>query len=143
MADQTTFPTLSDDEMRDSLELFATALAGISERIDNQTEMLAKVNLRATEARSAAVGAQNQTDPKLYGELMAKTGDNRIREISTDLETTEHNLSVETQKLAGAIKHLTDQRSDLVKSLCGREATRRKQSCALIILTQQTLMFRA
>jgi len=27
--DQPAFPTLSDDEMRDSLELFATALAGM------------------------------------------------------------------------------------------------------------------
>lgn len=55
--DQPAFPTLSDDEMRDSLELFATALAGMSERIDEQGKLLAKVNLRATEARSAAVGA--------------------------------------------------------------------------------------
>ena len=52
MADQPTFPTLSDDEMRDSLELFATALAGMFERIDEQGKLLSKVNLRATEARS-------------------------------------------------------------------------------------------
>ena len=34
MTDQPTFPTLSDDKMRDSRELFATALAGMFERID-------------------------------------------------------------------------------------------------------------
>ena len=95
--DQPAFPTLSDDEMRDSLELFATALAGMSERMDEQGKLLAKVNLRATEARSAAVGAQEQTNPKLYGELIAKTVDAKLNEITADLIATEHNFSVERE----------------------------------------------
>jgi hypothetical protein len=98
--DQPALPTLSDDELRDSLELFATGLASLSERIDEQSKMLAKVNLRGTEARFAAVGAQSQTDSKVYGELIAKTVDKRIREIAADLDVTEHNLSAETHKLA-------------------------------------------
>ena len=120
--DQPAFPTLSDDEMRDSLELFATALAGMSERMDEQGKLLAKVNLRATEARSAAVGAQDQTNPKLYGELIAKTVDAKLNDVTADLIATEHNFSVEREKLAGAVKHLTDQRADLINRICAREA---------------------
>lgn len=49
--DQPAFPTCSvSDAVHDCLELFATALAGM----DEQGKLLAKVNLRETEARSAA-----------------------------------------------------------------------------------------
>ena len=119
--DQPAFPTLSEDEMRDSLELFATALAGMSERMDEQGKLLAKVNLRATEARSAAVGAQDQTNPKLYGELIAKIVDTKLNDVTADLIATEHNFSVEREKLAGVVKHLTDQRADLINRICERE----------------------
>ena len=122
MSDQPAFPTLSDDEMRESLELFATALASLSERVDVQTEMLGKVNLRATEARSAAVGAQKQTDPKLYGELMAKTVDNRIKDVSADLVATEHNLTVEIAKLVEVAAGVARQRADVLQDVGDREA---------------------
>jgi hypothetical protein len=49
--DQPALPTLLDDELRDSLELFATGLASLSERIYEQSKVLAKGNLRRTEAR--------------------------------------------------------------------------------------------
>ncbi|MFT4960858.1 MAG: hypothetical protein ACI92Z_001943 [Paracoccaceae bacterium] len=39
--DQPAFSALSDDEMRESFELFATALASLSERIDVQNGKLA------------------------------------------------------------------------------------------------------
>jgi hypothetical protein len=51
--------------------------------------MLAKVNPRATGPRSAAVGAQKQADPKLYGELIIVTVNTKIRDVSADLVATD------------------------------------------------------
>jgi rubrerythrin len=53
--------------------------------MDEQGKLLAKVNHRATEARSADVAAQEQTNLKLYRELIAKTGDDKIIDVTADL----------------------------------------------------------
>ena len=65
---------------------------------------------------------QDQTNPKLYGDLIAKTVDDKINDVVVDLINTEHNFSVEREKLASTVKHLTDQRADLINRICEREA---------------------
>lgn len=61
----------------------------MSERIDEQGKLLANVNLRATGALSAVVRAQDQTNPKLYGELIAKTVDAKLNDVTADLISIE------------------------------------------------------
>ena len=70
--------SLSDDDLRETLDLLATAVASISDRVDDQTRVLDRVNKTATEARSAAFAAQKQTDPEHYGEIVGATIDGRI-----------------------------------------------------------------
>ena len=48
---------LSDDDLRETLDLLATAVASISDRVDDHTRVLDRVNKTATEARSAAFAA--------------------------------------------------------------------------------------
>ena len=61
---------LSDDDLRETLDLLATAVASISDRVDDQTRVLDRVNKTATEARSAAFAAQKlryYADPEFAG----------------------------------------------------------------------------
>ena len=74
---------LSDDDLRETLDLLATAVASISDRVDDQTRVLDRVNKTATEARSAAFAAQKQTDPEHYGEIVGATIDGRIGDTLT------------------------------------------------------------
>ena len=54
MSDTPTSPApLSDDDLRETLDLLATAVASISDRVDDQTRVLDRVNKTATEARSS------------------------------------------------------------------------------------------
>ena len=64
MTDQPDLPALSDDELRETLDLMATAIASMSNRIDDLTTVADKQIKVSTEARIAAFAARDQTDPK-------------------------------------------------------------------------------
>ncbi|WP_424930537.1 hypothetical protein [Amaricoccus tamworthensis] len=69
---------LREDELRETLDLLATAVASISDGVDDQTRMLDQVNKTATEARQAAFAARKQTDPENYGAMIGETLNRRI-----------------------------------------------------------------
>ncbi len=54
MPDQPDLPALSDDDLRETLDLMATAVASMSDRIDDLTAVADKQIKVATEARIAA-----------------------------------------------------------------------------------------
>lgn len=78
--DQPEFPALSDDELRETLDLMATAVASMSNRIDGLTTVANKQIAVSTEARIAAFAARDQTNPKKYGELVGATIDGKIND---------------------------------------------------------------
>lgn len=80
MTDQSPSPALSDDELRETLDLLSTVLASVSDRVDAQTGTMDRLVKTATEARQAAFAARSQTDPEHYGELVGKTIDGKIND---------------------------------------------------------------
>lgn len=74
---------LSEDDLREMLDLLATAVASISDRVDDQTRALDRMNKTATVARSAVFAARKQTDPEHYGEIVGATIDGRIGDTLT------------------------------------------------------------
>ncbi|WBU58808.1 hypothetical protein [Paracoccus sediminicola] len=82
----TSSPALSDDELRETLDLLSTVLASVSDRVDTQTEVLGRVNKTATEARQAAFSAKTQTDPERYGDLVGQAVDAEISDSLKRLE---------------------------------------------------------
>ena len=64
MPDQPDLPALSDDDLRETLDLMATTVASMSDRIDDLTAVADKQIKVATEARIAAFAARDQTNPK-------------------------------------------------------------------------------
>ena len=61
-------PALSDDEMRETLDLIATAIASMSSRINDLTRVADKQIKVSTEAWIAAFAARDQTNPDHYAE---------------------------------------------------------------------------
>ena len=76
--DQPEFPALSDAELRETLDLMATAVASMSNRIDELQSVAKKQIAVSTEARIAAFAARDQSNPKKYGELIGQTVDRGI-----------------------------------------------------------------
>ncbi len=79
MSDQTSSPALSDEELRETLDMVGTVLASVSDRVDAQTSAMDRLNKTATEARMAAFAAQTQTDPEHYGDLVGHAINARVR----------------------------------------------------------------
>ena len=113
MSDTPSSPApLSDDDLRETLDLLATAVASISDRVDDQTRVLDRVNKTATEARSAAFAAQKQTDPEHYGEIVDTL--TRVGEMAGDLLRASNH----TQEV---LRKAEDARSDTMRQLWERE----------------------
>ena len=78
--DQPDLPALSDDELRETLDLMATAIASMSNRIDDLTTVADKQIKVSTEARIAAFAARDQTDPKAFCQIVGNVIDGEIDE---------------------------------------------------------------
>ena len=121
MSDQPEFPTLSDDELRETLDLLATAVASISDRVDDQTRILDRVNKTATEARQAAFAARKQTDPETYGTLVGETVDGRIGKTLQRLDRLANHLELRTNQAASVLDQASQDRGKAFRDLHARE----------------------
>lgn len=59
-------PAALDAQAHETIDLLATLVASLSNRVDKQSETLERVHMTATETRQAAFHAKAQTDPKLF-----------------------------------------------------------------------------
>ncbi|MGB3556145.1 MAG: hypothetical protein WBA25_16070, partial [Jannaschia sp.] len=91
-------PALSDEDLRETLELLSTVMASVSDRVDDQTGALDRINKTATEARQAAFAAKAQTDPKHYGELVGQAIDGQLSETLRRLEYATNHLDRGTKQ---------------------------------------------
>ena len=122
MSDTPAFPApLSDDDLRETLDLLATAVASISDRVDDQTRVLDRVNKTATEARAAAFAAQKQTDPEHYGEIVGATIDGRIVDTLTRVGQMAGDLLRASNHTQEVLRKVEGAKSDTMRQLWERE----------------------
>lgn len=119
--DQPEFPTLSDAELRETLDLMATAVASMSDRIDALTAAADKQIKVSTDARIAAFAAKDQTDPKRYGEALAKTLNAGLGQVATDMAEIVRRLTLQTDKTLQALARSEDDRSSALREVFERE----------------------
>lgn len=98
MTGQPPSPALSDDELRETLDLLSTVLASVSDRVDSQTTTMDRLVKTATEARQAAFAARQQTDPESYGDIIAETLNQHTRESFTGLVKLADLLRTQTEQ---------------------------------------------
>ena len=112
---------LSDDDLRETLDLLATAVASMSDRLDDQTRMLDRVNKTATEARSAAFAARKQTDPDRYGALVGDVLNGRIGDSVVKIYELAADLSDAAARTSHVLKDAEQDRSREWRQLRERE----------------------
>ncbi len=111
----------SDQELRDILDMLGTVVASVSDRVDAQTEVLARVNKTATEARQAAFAARAQTDPKKYGDLVGEAIEGRIKENLTILATQIVDMRYAADAVTEALKKVEGDKWEVLRQVRDRE----------------------
>jgi|TARA_B100002003_G_scaffold250914_1_gene292114 uncharacterized membrane protein len=121
MPDQPDLPALSDDDLRETLDLMATAVASMSDRIDDLSAVADKQIKVATEARIAAFAARDQTNPKKYGDLLGQTLDSHLGATADAMTEIVRRLGVQTDKTIRALAKSEDDRSTAYRAVFERE----------------------
>ena len=107
-------PILSDDELRETIDLMATAIAGMTDRLDEHGKLLTRVDQRTVEARQAAFAAKAQTDPERYGGLIAETVDREVKDSLVAMAQIADRLKQQTDRTGEVLNTAAqDQRDDL------------------------------
>ncbi|MCF7701504.1 hypothetical protein [Loktanella sp. M215] len=114
-------PALSDDELRETLDMIGTVVASVSDRVDAQTDALDRLNKTTTEARQAAFAAQRQTDPEFYGQIVGEVALKLIERSLADLKGTISDLDRQTRQTITVLKQKDDDRDRDRKTLTERE----------------------
>ena len=114
-------PAPSDQELRDILDMLGTVVASVSDRVDAQTEVLARVNKTATEARQAAFAARAQTDPKKYGDLVGEAIEGRIKENLTKLAAQIVDMRYAADAMTEALNKVEGDKWEVLRQVRDRE----------------------
>ena len=125
-SDQPDLPALSDDELRETLDLMATAVASMSNRIDGLTRVANKQIEVSTEARIAAFAAREQTNPEKYGELIGQTIDARIADSLNRLNKAAEVLLNSAERSSASFQETTTQHSNTLRLI--QELREKQQS---------------
>ena len=114
-------PVLSDDELRETLDLLSTVMASVSDRVDAQTDVLGRLSKTVAEARQAAFAARAQTDPTRYGALVAETVDAEIKDsLVAIVEVAEH-LKRQSVRTGAVLETAAQDHRDDLRRLAERE----------------------
>ena len=114
-------PALPDDELRETLDLMATAVASMSNRIDGLTTAANKQIAVSTEARIAAFAARDQTNPEKYGELVGATIDGKINDNLVRMGQMCVDLFEASNRAQDALKKAEEDRSAALREVWERE----------------------
>ena len=109
------------DELRETIDLLATVVASVSNRVNAHGEILDQVNQSSAEARQAAFAASSQTDPKKYGTLIAETVDGNLRESLLLVQQAGQSLMKRTELTKAAMKQAEDSAQTILKKIEHRE----------------------
>ena len=115
MSDAAASPAPPDNELSETLEMIATVVASVSDRVDDQTTVLDRVNKTAAETRQAAFAARSQTDPMQQAAQFEKA----VMTLVKSTINEQAHLTLEIQKLMNATQKV------LLKAEEDRTADRR------------------
>ena len=110
-------PDLSDADLAETLDLLATVVASVSDRVDAQTAALDRLTKTTAEARQAAFAAQAQTDPKLFAKPIGQA----VREqLEIPLDRLDHlyaGFSDNSRQSLRRLEELASIKADLLHAL--------------------------
>ena len=95
---------LPDAELRESLELMATLVASMSDRLEAQTDALDRVAKVLAETRTAAFAARKPVDPTAYAERFAEIAERRLQNTAGALQHAGQELARRTHEANAALR---------------------------------------
>lgn len=120
-SDQPDLPTLSDNELRETLDRLAALSLDMSDRLEEQTKAINRISTATSEARRAAQAAKDQTNPENYGELVGATIDGRINDNLVRMGQMAGDLLRASNHTREVLKKAEDDKSDAVRAVWERE----------------------
>ena len=121
MSDQISSPVLTDEELRETLDMVGTVLASVSDRVDSQTSAMDRLNKTATEARQAAFAAQNQTDPEHYGDLVGQAINARVLQPLEAMSQVANSLGAQSRHTDAVLKKAEQDKWEVFKDIREQE----------------------
>lgn len=103
----TAAPALSDAALRETLDLMGQVVANMAGKLDRHALILAQMQSAAQESRDAALKAQAQTDPQLYGRHIGNELDKAMDTTLDRLEALHSGFATdrrETRKVLGELE---------------------------------------
>lgn len=91
-------PTLSDAALRETLDLMGQVVANMSGKLDRHALILTRMQSTAQESRDAALKAQAQTDPRLYGNHIGNELDKAMDRTLDRLEALQSGFATDRQE---------------------------------------------
>ena len=120
MSDHSPSP-LSDDDLREVLDMVGTVLASVSDRMDEQTSTMDRLVKTATEARQAAFAAQKQTDPEQYGALISQAVEGKIADPLNHMVRVANAVGQQSRHTEKVLKKAEEDKWDVLNSIRERE----------------------
>ena len=121
MADQSSSPALSDDELRETLDMVGTVVASVSDRVDAQISAMDRLVKTATEARQAAFAARSQTSPENYGDIISEIVRENLDESLIRMADFGGLLAEQTQKTKMVLEKAEEDKWAILRDVRDRE----------------------
>ena len=110
-------PALSDADLAETLDLLATVVASVSDRVDAQTAALDRLTKTTAEARQAAFAAQAQTDPKLFAKPISQAVREQLEFALDRLNNLQAGFSDNSRQSLHRLQELATAKADLLQDL--------------------------
>ena len=110
-------PALSDADLAETLDLLATVVASVSDRVDAQTAALDRLTKTTAETRQAAFAAQAQTDPKLFAKPIGQAVREQLEVPLDRLNNLHAGFSDNSRQALHRLQELTSTKADLLHAL--------------------------
>ena len=110
-------PALSDADLAETLDLLATVVASVSDRVDAQTAALDRLTKTTAEARQAAFAAQAQTDPKLFSKPIGLAVREQLEFPLDRLDRLQAGFSDNSRQSLRRLEELASAKADLLHAL--------------------------
>ena len=108
---------LSDADLAETLDLLATVVASVSDRVDAQTAALDRLTKTTAEARQAAFAAQAQTDPKLFAKPIGQAVREQLEFALDRLNNLQAGFSDNSRQALHRLEELASAKADLLHVL--------------------------
>ena len=133
-------PALSDADLAETLDLLATVVASVSDRVDAQTAALDRLTKTTAEARQAAFAAQSQTDPMLFAKPIGQAVREQL-EIPLDrLDALHVGFSDNSRQSLHRLSELVTAKADLLHALQAETAKAQRWSKRLPFMAISALV---